>query len=75
MSTAYGIVKQHGGYIWAYSEPGRGTTIKIYLPVSPESLNVARQPAQTQASARGFETILLVEDDRQVRHLSSIILR
>ena len=74
LSTVYGIIKQSGGFIWVYSEPARGTSFKIYFPR-------VEQPAQTQdtdkrASSvlRGTETILLVEDDPQLRQLSSSVL-
>jgi len=67
LSTAYGIIKQHEGNIWVYSEPDRGTCFKIYLPVSnaePEPQLVAESPARVP---RGDETILLVEDEPRVR--------
>jgi nitrogen-specific signal transduction histidine kinase len=74
LSTCYGIVKQAAGYIWVYSEKGKGTTFKIYLPRSHEtrtrSTFVARQPASV-----GTETILVVEDDPQVRALAVRSLR
>ncbi len=74
LSMVYGIVKQSGGYIWVYSEPQRGTTFKIYLPRTdqPAEPNVVeKRPAEVQ---RGTETILLVEDDPQLRQLSSTVL-
>ncbi len=74
LATVYGIIKQHDGNIWAYSEPGRGATFKIYLPVSAE-------PSVPQALAEvapeglaGAETILLVEDNKQVRNLAQMVL-
>jgi PAS domain S-box-containing protein len=73
LSTVYGIVKQSGGSIWIYSEPGRGTTFKIYLPCAegaPEGL----WRAASARPARGTETVLLVEDDPSVRALSRRIL-
>jgi two-component system cell cycle sensor histidine kinase/response regulator CckA len=74
LSMVYGIVKQSGGYIWVYSEPGRGTTFKIYLPrvdQPAETVGVERRPTGVQ---RGTETILLVEDDAQLRQLTSSVL-
>jgi len=74
LSTVYGIVKQSGGYIWVYSEPDRGTTFKIYFPCvdqTAEALGVDKRPNNT---LRGNETILLVEDDPQLRQLSSSVL-
>jgi PAS domain S-box-containing protein len=70
LSTVYGIIKQSGGYVWVYSEPGRGTTFKIYLPrVTATGESVAGEPlAQTQFQ-RGHETILLVEDEVTLRGL------
>ncbi len=66
LSTVYGIVKQHDGNIWVYSEPGRGTCFKIYLPAFEAS--PARLPADEVAGhvPRGDETILLVEDETSV---------
>ncbi len=70
LSTVYGIVKQSSGYIWVYSEPGRGTAFKIYLP-RIEGAAETRVPAESLAApARGDETILLVEDEESVRALA-----
>jgi PAS domain S-box-containing protein len=74
LSTVYGIVKQSGGYIWVYSEPGHGATFKVYLPrvdQPAEKLGSDRKPDQVH---RGTETLLLVEDDSQLRQLTSAIL-
>jgi signal transduction histidine kinase len=72
LSTVFGIVKQSGGSIWIYSEPGRGTTFKIYLP---RVRAAARDETGARAATpRGSETILLVEDDVQVRAVASRIL-
>ena len=74
LATVYGIVKQSGGNIWLYSEPGRGTTFKIYLPrvdQPPEQLAAAPAP---RAAPRGSETVLLVEDDEAVRALARKML-
>jgi PAS domain S-box-containing protein len=76
LATVYGIVKQSGGYVWIYSEPGHGTSVKLYFP--EVSAAAAFQPAEykpaTKEAARGSETILLVEDEPAVRGLASRIL-
>ncbi|MBI4465640.1 MAG: PAS domain S-box protein [Acidobacteria bacterium] len=70
LSTVYGIVKQSGGYIWVYSEPGQGTTFKIYLPRIKASVQTpALEPQETEAPS-GTETILVVEDEPAVRELT-----
>jgi two-component system, cell cycle sensor histidine kinase and response regulator CckA len=75
LSTAYGVVKQSGGYIWAESEPGRGTRFRIHLPrVDAEPEGIAERGA-TVPSFRGSETILLVEDEPEVRSLIERVLR
>ena len=74
LSTVFGIVRQSGGNIWVYSEPGRGTTFKVYLPRVDAEVDV--QKAQVApATLRGTETVLLVEDEEQVRTIVSSILR
>ncbi len=74
LSTVYGIVKQHGGDIWVYSEPGRGTTFKIYLPHAAAA-QAAALPMEHQAPpAHGHETVLVVEDEDGVRKLIRDIL-
>jgi signal transduction histidine kinase len=74
LSTVYGIVKQSGGYIWVYSEPGRGTTFKVYLPRVDAPARTAEQPRGTRTLA-GTETILLAEDDDMLRPLTKGLLR
>lgn len=74
LSTVYGIVKQNGGYIWVYSEPGWGTTIKIYLPKGKEDTLEFHKAKTVPGSFRGSETILVVEDDHALRKLSRMIL-
>jgi two-component system cell cycle sensor histidine kinase/response regulator CckA len=70
LATVYGIVKQSGGYIWVYSEPGRGTSFKVYLPRVEETEDVKASPAEIEDLPRGSETILLVEDEKGVRELA-----
>ncbi len=74
LSTVYGIVKQHGGNIWVYSEPGKGTTFKVYLPVSGDTHIERRAEGKTYTASHGSETILLAEDDEIVRKLALTIL-
>jgi len=75
LATVYGIVKQHGGNIWVYSEPGKGTTFKIYLPVSRDASVKTQIANKTASDMRGSETILLVEDNEHVRNLTHTILQ
>jgi PAS domain S-box-containing protein len=74
MATAYGIIKQHGGSIRVYSEPGIGTTIKIYLPAATGSMEERAVRPPAHPAAKGSETVLLAEDDQQVRDLAAIAL-
>ncbi len=74
LATCYGIVKQAGGHIWAYSEPGRGATFKVYLP-RVEGVAVEVTPAEAVEPAGGDETVLLVEDDAHVRAIGARALR
>jgi nitrogen-specific signal transduction histidine kinase/CheY-like chemotaxis protein len=74
LSTAYGIVKQSGGYIWVYTEQGIGTTFKIYLPRADAEKSSAR-PAQVPEPQKGSETILLVEDEEILRSAIADYLR
>jgi two-component system cell cycle sensor histidine kinase/response regulator CckA len=74
LSTVFGIVKQSGGHIWVYSEVGRGTTFKIYLPQAEGEATVAGKSGSAM-SLRGSETILLVEDEEQLRKLARGILK
>jgi CheY-like chemotaxis protein len=74
LSTVYGIVRQIGGSIWLYSEPGQGTTFKIYLPRVKEKADVLLQRDHGSDLPVGTETILLAEDEPSVRDLASRIL-
>jgi len=75
LSTVYGIIKQSGGNIWVYSEPGHGTTFKIYLPRTEDQVEPLPQPEEEKPVAGGDETILLVEDEPLVRGLAARVLR
>jgi CheY-like chemotaxis protein len=75
LSTVYGIVKQSNGYISAYSEEGRGTTFKVYLPRVDEPAVHAKPPVPPDARIKGSETILLVEDELSIRRLMQSMLR
>jgi len=70
LATVYGIVKQNGGFIWVYSEPGLGTSFKIYLPKAQPNTEQASAPDDVQHSPGGCETLLLVEDEAAVRESS-----
>lgn len=75
LSTVYGIVTQSGGSIWVYSEIGKGTTFKVYLPrVDEEANEIGRTTADKQEMPKGIETVLLVEDDESVRELAKMVL-
>jgi signal transduction histidine kinase/CheY-like chemotaxis protein len=68
LSTVYGIVRQHNGHIYVYSEPGRGTTFKIYVPVAEESAEET-DVQESRTMPLGSETILVVDDDASIRRL------
>ena len=74
LSTVFGIVKQSGGHIWVYSEPGGGSTFKIYFPATEAEDNELPEPIEL-ATLNGTETILLVEDQDEVRRVAHAILR
>jgi CheY-like chemotaxis protein len=70
LATVYGVVKQSGGFIWVYSEVGKGTSFKIYLPrveQEAEKIQASLNPAETP---RGTETVLLAEDEQDVREVA-----
>jgi PAS domain S-box-containing protein len=74
LSTVYGIVKQSGGNIWVYSELGQGTTFKIYLPREEEPLEEIREKVVNGELPLGSETVLVAEDEEEVRKLAVRIL-
>ncbi|MDP2645439.1 MAG: response regulator [Desulfobacterales bacterium] len=74
MATVYGIVKQNKGYIWVYSEPGQGTTFKIYLPAVKGDAAPEKEDKTPARPPGGSETVLIVEDDPALRDLSYRIL-
>jgi two-component system cell cycle sensor histidine kinase/response regulator CckA len=75
MSTVYGIVKQNNGFINVYSEPGKGTTIKIYLPRFKKESEPIQVGTPKVGLTRGRETILLVEDDQAILKMTEKMLK
>ena len=75
LASVYAIVQQSGGSIWVYSEPGAGTTFTIYLPRVDAGVNPRQEAEPTPDALRGTETILVVEDQDQLRRMAGRILR
>ncbi len=75
LSTVYGIVKQNKGHIWVYSEPGKGTTFKAYLPKAGTDAEPAKTSPSRSRSLEGAETILVVEDDEPLRKMTERMLK
>jgi two-component system cell cycle sensor histidine kinase/response regulator CckA len=76
LATVYGIVKQSGGYIWVYSEPGHGSVFKVYFPAAEAVATAASHEDDHGARKKdGWETVLLVEDEDAVRALAREVLR
>ena len=74
LATVYGIVKQSGGWIWVYSEPGHGTTFKVYFPRALEAAAPVAPGPASPVSVRGSETVLVVEDEEVIRKLVRKVL-
>jgi PAS domain S-box-containing protein len=74
LATIYGVVRQAGGYIWLYSEPGIGSKFKLYFPRVDAPVAAAHQPALANAEA-GSGTVMVVEDESSVREMTSVVLR
>jgi two-component system, cell cycle sensor histidine kinase and response regulator CckA len=74
LATVYGIVHQSDGHIWVYSEPGKGTTFKIYFPATVEAPEPSRISREPQFALTGHETVLLVEDEASLRSLIEQVL-
>ncbi|MGO9612452.1 MAG: PAS domain S-box protein [Dissulfurispiraceae bacterium] len=74
LAISYGIVKQHGGYINGYSEPGQGAVFKIYLPLIEEEAVADKQAEASHTAMGGSETILVAEDEASLRNLIRIVL-
>ena len=74
LAMVYGFVKQSGGHIEVYSEVGHGTTFKVYLPRVEQGTTAMRSAAAKTEVPKGMETVLLVEDEAGVRHLSKYVL-
>jgi signal transduction histidine kinase len=74
LSTVYGVVRQSGGHVWVYSEPGHGTTFKVYLPRTGQPSPVDNPDAGVAESLTRTETILLVEDEGALRELARDLL-
>jgi signal transduction histidine kinase len=66
LATVYGVVRQHGGHVYVYSEPSLGTTFKVYLPRVPEPPDKVAAPPPEAEDRRGTETVLIVEDSEMV---------
>ena len=75
LSTVYGIVKQSGGFVWVYSEPGQGSVFKVYLPEAQPAHSTPDAPVLEPQATRGSETILVIEDEEVVRNLAMRGLR
>ncbi|MBI5198515.1 MAG: PAS domain S-box protein [Nitrospirae bacterium] len=74
LAVVYGIIKQHDGYIYVYSEPGKGTTFKMYLPIIKSKVEEETEPSAISLPAGGSEMVLIAEDDKALRTLIKTVL-
>ncbi len=74
LSTAYGIIRKHGGFLSVYSEPGEGSTFRIYLPLEDQDAGAEHAISAHVLPPRGTETVLLVEDESEVREMTRTLL-
>ena len=74
LATVYGIIKQSGGHVWVYSEPEKGTTFRVYLPAEQSAAETVAGQADVQQVICGTETILLVEDESDLREIARVFL-
>ena len=74
LSTVYGVVNRAQGHVWLYSEPGHGTTVKVYLPAAEGAEPTPHRPATSITDLSGHETILVVEDEEHIRNLVNAVL-
>jgi two-component system cell cycle sensor histidine kinase/response regulator CckA len=75
LATVYGVVSQSGGFIWVETSPGTGTRFEIYLPAAIEKEDATSYERRAKRAERGSETVLIVEDDEEVRSLASEFLQ
>jgi CheY-like chemotaxis protein len=68
LATVYGIAKQHGGWVEAQSQPGQGSTFRIYIPICKEQSEIVPVPSVPQSVSGGSETVLVVEDEKELLH-------
>ncbi|MBN2081756.1 response regulator [bacterium] len=74
LASVHGVVTQHGGHIWVYSEPGQGATFKLYFPLADTAVDVTRQPVAAKPETKAEAVIVVVEDNEMVRNLAVSVL-
>jgi CheY-like chemotaxis protein len=75
LTAAYGIARAAGGDLWIYSEPGRGTTFKAFLPRMPDNQTIRTKTVSARKTPTGTETVLLVEDEETLRTVVQLFLQ